>query len=366
MVLRISCYITRDTCCFSDWITQIIMVRPPTQEDVAELAGVSRSTVSIVLNHRTNRQIRISEETRRKVWAAAEQLGYEPNALARSLRSGQSRHIGVLVPNLFNMHYLELLDGIERELSEQGYHLTLVVTNFEPKRERSCFRSLFQQRLDGLILMPTFWDQMPTEMDTLAGLGRPAVFLTPIEGENDLVISDIHGGAVAMMDHLLEMGHTRIGFINGVARVELTRQRQIVYREKLMEAGIPYDDALFVHCGPTMQDGYEATRTLLSLDHPPTAIWTINDLLAIGARRAIDAVGLRVPEDVALAGCDNTAIAAQLAPPLTTIHIPSGEIGKRAAQALLRRIDDPQAEFVRDVLPTHLVIRRSTDPSSPA
>jgi DNA-binding LacI/PurR family transcriptional regulator len=214
--------------------------------------------------------------------------------------------------------------------------------------------------------MPTFWDQMPAEMDALMELGRPAVFLTPVEEENDLVISDIHGGAEAMMDHLLALGHTRIGFINGVARVELTRQRQRVYRDKLAEAALPYDEALFVQCGPTMQDGYEATRGLCSLDRPPTAIWTINDLLAIGARRALDALGLRVPEDVALAGCDNTAIAAQLAPPLTTIHIPAQEIGKRAARLLLHRIDDPGAEPVRDVFPTHLVVRRSTDPSLPA
>ncbi len=339
------------------------MIRPPTQEDVAQLAGVSRSTVSIVLNERTDRQIRISEETRRKVWEAAEQLGYEPNALARSLRIGQSHNIGVLVPNLSNMHYLEILDGIEHVLTSSGYYVTLVVTNFDPERERGCFSSLFQQRLDGLILMPTFWGEMPDEMTTLAELGRPAVFLTPGADAHDRVVSDITGGARHLMDHLLGLGHTRIGFINGVAREGLTAERQAVYREKLATAGIAFDARLFINCGPEMEDGYRATLGLLTGDDPPTAIWTINDLLAVGARRAIYDLGLRIPQDVALAGCDGTALAAQLAPPLTTIEIPAREIGERAARVVLDHIENPGPEPVLHVFETRLIVRSSTDPS---
>lgn len=337
------------------------MNRPPTQEDVAEVAGVSRSTVSIVLNNRTDRLIRISEETRQKVRTAARQLGYEPNALARSLRSGQSHHVGVLVPNLFNMHYLEILDSIERELTGTGYHLTLVVTNFDPERERGCFRSLFQQRLDGLILMPTFWDVMPDEMATLAELGRPAVFLTPGTDGHDSVVSDIGSGAMAMMEHLLSLGHCRIGFVNGVARGELTERRQRAYRDQLAAAGIPFDPELFVKCGPTMDDGYDATLRLLELDPPPTAVWTINDLLAVGALRAIQDSGLRVPDDVALAGCDGTALAAQLSPPLTTIQIPAADIGRQAVDLLLQRIEGATGDPVQVVLATDLVVRHSTD-----
>jgi LacI family transcriptional regulator len=341
------------------------MARPATQDDVASLAGVSRSTVSIVLNNRTKRRITISEETRQKVWDAAAQLGYEPNALARSLRSGQSYSIGVLVPDLFNHHYLEILEGIEQELTSQGYHLTLVVTNFDPDRERSCFRSLFQQRLDGLVLMPTFLDQMPDEVATLAELGRPAVILMHGEGDNNQVTSDIRGGAEALMDHLLSLGHRRIGFVNGVARPVMTEDRQTVYLEKLGAAGIPVDPDLLVRCGTTMTHGYEAAIQLLSLETPPTAIWTINDVLAVGARRAIDDMGLRVPEDVALAGCDGTALAAQMTPALTTIEIPARLMGQRSARVVLDRIRNGGGEPVREVLPTRLLVRRSTDPAVP-
>lgn len=337
------------------------MVKSPTQADVANLAGVSRSTVSIVLNHRSDRAISITDETRRKVWDAAHKLGYEPNAIARGLRSGQSYNIGALIPNLYNLHYLEILDGIEQTLANQRYHLTLVVTNFDPERERRCFQMLFQQQLDGLILMPTFWDKLPEDMDVLAERGSPAVFLPAEEGGIDWVNSDISGGSEKLMDHLLSKGHQRIGFVNGVARRELTATRYKVYCEKIETAGIKYDASLVQDCGPTMQDGYAATCVLLDLTNPPTAIWTINDVLAVGALRAVHERGLRIPDDVALAGCDDTSIAVQLFPPLTTVHIPSTAIGVRAAEILLKRIQNPDCEPMRETFQTELIVRQSTD-----
>lgn len=340
------------------------MVKSPTQGNVAKLAGVSRSTVSCVLNNRKGRAISITEETRQRVLDAAKQLGYEPNALARSLRSGQSYAIGVLIPNLYNLHYLELLEGIEQELTDHGYHLSLVVTNFDPERERVCFQSLFQQRLDGLILMPTFWDMLPAEMQALSDRGSPAVFIPAEETGMDWVAPDIRSGADQMMAHLLALGHRRIGFISGAVRPELTQTRQEAYCEKLVEAGLPIDEALIFHCGPTMQDGYAAAAALLALPNPPTAIWTINDVLAVGALHAIHARGLRVPDDVALAGFDDTALAAQLYPPLTTVHSPARTMGQRAAQILFQRIADPGCAPMQEVFATQLVVRQSTDPAA--
>ena len=192
---------------------------------------------------------------------------------------------------------------------------------------------------------------------------RKALGLTPGADAHDRVVSDITGGARHLMDHLLGLGHTRIGFINGVAREGLTAERQAVYREKLATAGIAFDARLFINCGPEMEDGYRATLGLLTGDDPPTAIWTINDLLAVGARRAIYDLGLRIPQDVALAGCDGTALAAQLAPPLTTIEIPAREIGERAARVVLDHIENPGPEPVLHVFETRLIVRSSTDPS---
>ena len=176
--------------------------------------------------------------------------------------------------------------------------------------------------------MPTFWDKLPEEMAVLSERGSPAVFLPAEKGGTDWVNSDIRGGSEQLMDHLLSKGHRRIGFVNGVARRELSASRYQVYGEKIEAAGLSYDASLVQDCGPTMQDGYTAASELLDLADPPTAIWTINDVLAVGALRAAHERGLRIPADVAIAGCDDTTLAAQLYPPLTTVHIPSTRDGQ--------------------------------------
>ena len=331
----------------------------PTQADVARLAGVSRATVSYVLNDRTDGRIPITELTRQKVFKAANALGYQPNALAQSLKSGTSHTIGLLMPAVHNPHYWDILEGAEEEITTQGYHLALVTANLDPERERRCLRSLFQQRLDGLILMPTFGDLFPDEMEALAERTCPAVFITPIEGA-DWVFPDIRSGAEALMDHLLGLGHKRIGFVNGAARPHLSQTREDVYREKITAAGLPLDADLIRHCGHLMQAGYLEAQALLDLSAPPTAIWTINDFLAIGALRAIYERGLCVPDDVALAGFDDIAFAVQLYPPLTTVYMPAKEMGRRAAEFLFKRLEDPQCEPLQEIMPTRLVVRQST------
>lgn len=337
------------------------MANRPTQADVARLAGVSRATVSFVLNERFDTRVPISEETRQRVLQAARQLGYEPNVMARSLKSGASLTIGFLLPALHNPHYWEVLEGAEEEITARGYHLALVVSNLNPDREWQALRSLFQQRLDGLILMPTFIDMFPQALKTIKERSTPVVFTHPIEGM-DWVFPDVRSGAEQLMDHLLSLDHRRIGFINGVARPSLGQTRLYVYQEKLAAAGLPQEDDLIRCCGYLVEDGYQAARSLLDLPEPPTAIWAINDLLAIGALRAILERGRRVPGDLALAGFDDIALARDVYPPLTTVQMPSKEVGRRAAQLLFTRLGDPKHAPMQELLPTRLVIRQSTDP----
>jgi DNA-binding LacI/PurR family transcriptional regulator len=334
-------------------------MKRPTQADVARLAGVSRATVSYVLNDRTDGRIPITDATRQKVLEAAEKLGYIPNALAQSLQSGSSRTIGLLMPAVHNPHYWSILEGAEEEITDQGYYMTLVTANLDPERERQCLQSLFQQRLDGLILMPTFLDTVIDEMERLSHRTSPVVFVTPAEGV-DWVFPDIRGGAEAMMDHLLGLGHQRIAFINGVARRHLSMTREAIYTEKIEAAGLSLDDNLLRHCGHLMEDAYAETQVLLDLADPPTAIWTVNDLLAIGALRAIHERGLRVPQDVALAGFDDIEFAQQLYPPLTTVRMPAYELGLRAAEFLFDRLEQPRCALMHEVMPMELVIRQST------
>ena len=337
------------------------MPKRPTQVDVAKLAGVSRATVSYVLNDRTAGRIPITEETRQRVLKATQELGYKPHALARSLRSGLSFTVGLLIPDTHNPHYLDILTGVEDEVMEHDYYLVVVSANLDPERERHCLRSLFQQRLDGLILAPTFDDLYETEIHELLTGTNPAVFIAPQDGA-DCVYADVRNGAEALMDHLISLGHRRISFVHGVARPGLAQQRVNVYRAKMAALGIPVDEHSIVDCGHTIQDGYEAAQTLLDLVQPPTAMWTVNDLLAIGALRAICEQGLRVPEDISLAGFDDIELASQLYPPLTTVSMHGEELGRRSAEILFRRIQDPGLALVQEMIDTELVIRRSTAP----
>ncbi len=333
----------------------------PKQIDVARLAGVSRATVSFVLNERFDTRVPISEETRKRVLEAARQLGYEPNVLARSLKSGASRTVGFLMPALHNPHYWDILEGAEETISARGYHLALVVSNLNSERELQALRSLFQQRLDGLILMPTYMDMFPEELRVLKERSIPVVFTNPTVGM-DWVFPDIRSGAAQLMDHLLSLGHRRIGVINGVARPNLSQARLEVYQEKMEAAGLPQEADLVRSCGHMMEDGYREARALLDLPDPPTAIWAINDLLATGALRAIHERGLRLPQEVALAGFDDIPFARQLYPPLTTVHMPSQEMGKCAAQFLFTRLEEPDHAPMQELLETRLVIRGSTVP----
>jgi LacI family transcriptional regulator len=337
------------------------MAKRPTQADVAALAGVSRATVSYVLNDRIGGHIRITEETRQRVLQAAHTLGYEPNAVARSLRSGLSHVIGLLIPDTHNPHYLDILAGVEDEVLQHDYYVMLVSASLNPERERRCLRSLFQQRLDGLILVPTFGDLFQDEVQALSTRTSPVVFLAPQQGA-DYVCADVRSGAEEVMDHLASLGHRRIGFINGVARSDMARIRVQVYQEAMQALGMSANGSLLLDCGHTIQDGYAAAGHLLDLDPRPTALWTVNDLLAVGALRAVYERRLRVPDDVSLVGFDDIALAAQLHPPLTTVCINGEALGRRAAQILFRRLERPQREPMHEVIATQLVVRASTAP----
>jgi LacI family transcriptional regulator len=335
------------------------MAKRPTQADVAKLAGVSRTTVSYVLSDHSGGRIPISQETRRKVLKAADTLGYEVNVLGRSLRSGSSQAIGLLIPSVHNPHFLDILTGVQDIISERGYYLALFNANLEPKQERGCIRALLQRRFDGLILLPTFLDLFASEMERCAQRSCPAVFTLPVEGA-DWVTPDARTGAGLLVDHLFSLGHERIGFIHGVPRQDIAHRRLGVYRDKISTRGLPLDEQLIRRCGSTIQDGYDAARELLALPAPPTAIWSVNDLLAVGALRAVRAQGLDVPGDISLVGFQDIALASQLTPPLTTVRTDGRELGRQAAQMLFRRIQEPDREPMQKTLDTKLIVRQST------
>ena len=339
------------------------LMKRPTQTDVALLAGVSRAAVSYVINNRANGPISITEDTRQKIRQAAQQLGYQPDAAAQSLRLRSSRTIGVLIPDMLNPHYWDMVRGVEEQVYSHQFDLLLMSTSLKEDRERTALRTLLRRRVDGLILGLTFIDQENEEMETLVHRRSPMVLLGGDRCDADSVIPDDGNGARQLLSHLLELGHRRIGLVFGVAHRAMGSTRLSAYKQMLKEAApdLPQEDYIEM-CGPRLEDGYQAALRLLDRRPRPTAIMVINDLLAIGALHAAAERGLRVPQDVSITGFDDIEQAAYLNPALTTVQMNAWEMGRTAARLLFERMDQPEHSPAHILAPTCLIKRASTGP----
>jgi LacI family transcriptional regulator len=353
-------------------------MKHPTQVDVARLAGVSRATVSYVVNGLTSGRVPISEETRQRVLEAIEELGYEPDARARALRSGHTKAIGLIIPDIRNPHFWETADGAEQEARSLGYHLLLSSADLNPEYGKDVFRDLSGRRIDGLILMGAFIFQSEEAYKTLTRLLKRRFPIVKL-GEHpdiDCVVSAYDEVMKEVMSHLLSLRHRRIGLIYGAlpyrdglyaaslpVEHEGGEDRLLPYQDSLRAAGLPVDQELIVTCGPTVEDGYQAALRLLRLPERPTALIAINDLLAIGALRAAGDLGLHVPADLSLVGYDDIPLANYLVPRLTTSSKDATRVGREAVRLLLARIQDPNRSRQRINVPARLIIRESTGPA---
>jgi len=341
----------------------------PTQNDVAHLAGVSRATVSYVLNGLADGKVAISPETRARVWQAVEELGYVPDAGAQALRSGSTRTIGLIMPDLRNPHFWENAEGVEQEAHAAGYRLLLSSMEMNTQYGADIFQDLAGRRIDALIVMGELLDQSETAQAILArSLKRrlPIVEINarPMVGHAvDSVVANYREAATAVMDHLLRLGHRRIALVYGVAQPEMGLDRLEPYQECLRAAGLPSDGALIVHCGSSIEDGYQAASQLLRQEARPTAIVAINDLLALGVLRAAADCGLHVPADLSVVGFDDIEMARYLAPRLTTASRDAVRMGREAARLALSRLQDASLPRQMIEIPSQLVIRQSTGPA---
>jgi len=341
-------------------------MKSPTQTDVARLAGVSRATVSYVLSGRTGGSIATAEDTRQRIIQAAATLGYEPNAAARSLRLSENHTIGLLVPDTGNPYYWQLLQGAETEAHLCGYDILLVNTALDPIRECDAIRAVLRRRVDGLLIILAFHDRVAEEVRNVIGRHNPVVLIgdaATIDTSVDSVRSDHAGGSVQMMAHLLALRHRRIGFVFGVAGPPLGQERLTAYCEALWRSGVQDAEALVEHCGVTIEEGYRATQRLLDRSPRPTAILVINDLLALGALRAVDERGLRIPQDISVAGFDDIPMARYVNPPLTTVRVHADKVGRTAMRMCFDRMHDPDRPTQSVCLPAELVLRGSTGPA---
>lgn len=337
-------------------------MKKPTQSDVAAMAGVSRATVSFVVNGRDGKGISISPETRRRVLESVQQLGYVVDARAQALRSGDTKTIGVYVPIYENPFFWQVLRGIAAEAEASGYKLLLTHGAHAVERERQRVEELAEQRVDGLILMTEFKSLPRHVMEQLRDSSRPIVQISSTESEFDLVQQGYGDGAKALMAHLFDLGHRRIAFIYGVQDEEQGLDRLHAYRRAFEEHGHPFDEDWIVRCGPTMEEGHRATTGLLRHEDRPTALLIINDLLGMAAIRAAVDLGLRVPHDVSVASFDNIPFADVCVPRLTTVAGSPEHNGRDAVRLLLKRLD--RSDRPREVISCawELIVRESTGP----
>lgn len=337
--------------------------KSPTQADVARLAGVSQTTVSLIINELEGAPAPVAEETRQRVLRAIEELSYFPNARARSLSKGRSGIIGLLIPDSYNPFFWEVVRGVESEAYRREYGIIVTSTGLNADREEYCLRLINQRHTDGFIFLPTFGERVRDELRSLRDRGHPLVLLgTDVVREVDLVMPDNYVGAREALAHLLDLGHHRIAFIHAVARPELGQERLQAYREGIHNAGLTIDESLIHHCGPTFEEGYLATQRLLNLPSPPTAIFAVNDYIAISSLQAIYSQGLRVPADISVIGFDNIEQSRHMWPPLTTVNINGEQAGRAAAQLLFERIEDPDRPPQTLNIDSSLIVRASTAP----
>ncbi len=329
-----------------------------TIRDVAIHAGVSATTVSHVVNNTRP----VSEDLRRRVLAAMEELGYQPNALARSLRRKQSHTLGMIVPDSANPFFAEVARGIEDISFDEGYTVILCNSVSNLEREALYIDLLAKKQVDGVILVAA-GDSM-RQVRTLQARNIALVMVDrDLPGSAvDCVLTDNFQGGREATEHLLHLGHRRIGCITGASDLTPSASRVDGYQQALAVAGIAVDETLIVKGDFQDQSGYVGAQQLLQLANPPTAIFASNDLMAIGAMSAALEAGLSVPKDLSVVGFDDIHLASFVNPPLTTVAQPKFELGRVAARMLLERIDNHELAPRRCRSVPQLIVRRSTAP----
>ena len=328
-----------------------------TIKDVARLSGVSSMTVSRVINGSE----RVRPVTRQRVERAIAELGYVPSRLARGLIHQKTGTLAMIVPDVANPFFTLIVRGAEDVARRAGYRIILCDTRADLAIEREVIEEMIAHRVEGIAIAPVS-DRSRGHLERLARFGVQFVLIDrTVPGvESDVVVGDSLGGARRLVEHLLSHGHRRIGFITESEDVSTARDRRQGYLAALAAAGLALDPSLIVYSTVDPPGGFDGMRRLLELAEPPTAVFTVNNLVAVGAIEAVRAHDLEVPDDVALVCYDDIEYASRLYPFLTVMSQPAETLGKLGTQLLLERIEGRAPEQPRlVVLPAQFVVRRS-------
>ena len=328
--------------------------------DVAESAGVSIATVSRVINQ----EKKVSPDTKAKVEKAISDLNYQPNYLGRNLRRSETKMVLVILQNIANPFYSKVVKGIEDIGHKHGYNTMICNTDSDSKRERSYLELLKNRLVDGVILM-----EPEIDGKELSEINQHFPVVQCCEYKEEVNVSHISIDNVAAgftaVKHLIDQGHEKVGMISASNRLLSAKQREKGYKRALRQFGIDFDPDLIKYGSYGFNGGLRSAQELLKSETKPTAIFAISDITAIGAIRGIKEKGLKVPEDIAVVGFDNTSIASMYDPKLTTISQPRYELGKITMEILLEQIQDKKKEgqtmkVKKDYLEHELITRESS------
>ena len=326
--------------------------RTVTIQDVAKTAGVSVSTVSRVLNGKVD----VAVETQHRIRSVIDDMGYTTNLAARSMRSFKKNMVGLIMPDIAYPFAIEVMKGVNRAIAESEFDLLVYTTGDVRKSGRASHEQKYVSLLnnsitDGAIIVAPVTGEFSTD--------APIVSIDPLMSNPNYasVHATNHQGAMDAMNYLLSLGHRRIGFISGRAELESSTRRLMGYRDAMKQAGFSIDDMLIAAGDYTTDTGIKCARELLSLDHPPTAIFASNDQMAMGVYQVAGEMGLRIPEDLSVVGFDNIMESKYMG--LTTVDQFISEMGFVATQMLIKLINGETLESPTYQMQTQLVIRTS-------
>jgi|HubBroStandDraft_5_1064220.scaffolds.fasta_scaffold03967_3 LacI family transcriptional regulator len=331
-----------------------------TMRDVARLAGVSTSTVSAVMNG----NVTVSPERKARVHEAMKALDYQPDAIARSLKTGRSNAIGIVVPDITNTFYPEVVRGAEEAAQAAGYSVLLCDSNENSQTEERHLSALFSRRVDGVLLACCVHSRAH---ETMIGRRFPVVYvdrLPPTAAANTVSTDNVRAGQLAT-EHVIGLGHKRIGMLAGHLGLSPHHDRLEGFRKTMQESHLPILDEYLISGNVQVEDGLAAGRRLLDLPNPPTAILASNNKLLLGVLQAVDERKISIPDQLSVLGFDDYLWNNHFNPTLTAVAQPTHEIGRKSFELLLKLILQPAEEKTSPVhvrIPAELRVRNSTAP----
>lgn len=329
----------------------------PTIKDVARMAGVAPSTVS----HYFTGNAPVSRATRARIEEAVRELGYRPNVAARSLRLSQTHTIGLIVPNIANPFFAEIVQAIGYASQQMGYSLLLADSGSDERREIELLENMFRQHIDGMLIIHT--GSRSNHPMLIKDPSRPIVFVDREISERASVATDNYGGGKMAARHLSGLGHRRIGLMVGDGHIKNVQQRVQGFQDELKEQGLSVSRNHIITGSQSFETGRDIQLLMVSPE-PPTAVFATNDIIALGAWHKLNDMRLRIPNDVSLIGYDNIDMAQWTVPPLTTIGQDKRELGRQAAAMLIQSIQSNEPSTTTIRIPPRLIVRSSTAPVS--